>query len=72
MFSPNIKNIPNIIIVAHIIINEATQKQIEELGDKIRKIDGVSTVEYVSKEQALDQMKEKFGDKKDLLDAYEG
>lgn len=54
------------------IKNEATQKQIEELGDKIRKIDGVSTVEYVSKEQALDQMKEKFGDKKDLLDAYEG
>ena len=54
------------------IKNEATQEQADELGDKIRKIDGVSTVEYISKEQALDQMKEKFGDKKDLLDAYEG
>ena len=54
------------------IKNEATQEQIEELGDKIRKIDGVSTIEYVSKEAALDQMKEKFGDKKELLEGYEG
>ena len=54
------------------IKNEATQEQIEELGEKIRKIDGVSTIEYVSKEKALDQMKEKFGDKKDLLEGYEG
>ncbi len=52
--------------------NEATQEQIEELGEKIRKIDGVSTIEYVSKEKALDRMKEKFGDKKDLLEGYEG
>ena len=48
------------------------QSQIEELGEKIRKIEGVSTIEYVSKEKALDQMKEKFGDKKDLLEGYEG
>ena len=54
------------------IKNEATQEQIEELGEKIRKIEGVSTIEYVSKEKALDQMKEKFGDKKDLLEGYEG
>ncbi len=54
------------------IKNEANQEQIEELGEKLRKIDGVSTTEFVSKEQALDQMKEKFGDKKDLLEGYEG
>ena len=54
------------------IKNEATQDQIEELEDKIRKIDGVSKTEFVSKEQALNQMKEKFGDKKDLLEGYEG
>lgn len=52
--------------------NEATQEQVEELGDKIRKLEGVSTTEFVSKEQALDQMKEKFGDKKELLEGYEG
>ncbi len=53
------------------INNEATQEQIEEIGEKIRKIDGVSTTEFVSKEAALNQMKEKFGDKKDLLSGYE-
>lgn len=52
--------------------NEATQEQVEELGEKIRQLEGVSTTEFVSKEQALDQMKEKFGDKKDLLEGYEG
>ena len=50
------------------IKNEATQEQIEDLEQKIRKIDGVSKTEFVSKEQALNQMKEKFGDKKDLLE----
>ena len=52
--------------------NEATQEQIDELGEKIRAIDGVSTVEFVSKDEALEQMKERFGDKQDLLDGYEG
>ncbi len=52
--------------------NEATQEQIDELGEKIRNIDGVSTVDFVSKDEALEQMKERFGDKQDLLDGYEG
>ncbi len=53
------------------INNDATQQQIEEIGNKLRTLDGVSTTEYVSKEDALNQMKEKFGDKKDLLAGYE-
>ena len=53
------------------INNDATQEQIDEIGDKIRKLDGVSTVDFKSKEAALDQMKEKFGDKQDLLAGYE-
>lgn len=53
------------------INNDATQEQIDEIGEKIRKLDGVSTVEFKSKEAALDQMKEKFGDKQDLLAGYE-
>ena len=53
------------------INNDATQEQIDEIGDKIRQIDGVSTVEYVSKDDALQQMKDRFGDKQDLLDGYE-
>ena len=38
--------------------NEATQEQIDELGEKIRAIDGVNTVEFVSKDEALEQMKD--------------
>ncbi len=53
------------------INNDATQEQIEEIEGKLRALDGVSTTEYVSKEAALNQMKEKFGDKKDLLSGYE-
>ena len=53
------------------INNEASEDQIKEIGDKIRKLDGVSTVEYKSKSDALNQMKEKFGDKQELLSGYE-
>lgn len=53
------------------INNEATDDQIKEIGEKIRKLDGVSTVDYKSKNDALNQMKEKFGDKQDLLAGYE-
>lgn len=52
--------------------NEVTQEQVEELGEKIRAVEGVSTTEFVSKEEALNQMKERFGDKQDLLEGYEG
>ena len=52
--------------------NEATQEQIDELGEKIRAIDGVNTVDFVSKDEALEQMKERFGERQDLLEGYEG
>lgn len=53
------------------INNDATQEQIDEIEEKLRALDGISTTVYVSKEDALNQMKEKFGDKKDLLAGYE-
>ena len=53
------------------INNDATQEQIDEVGEKLRALDGISTTQYVSKEDALNQMKQKFGDKKDLLSGYE-
>ena len=53
------------------INNDTTQEQIDTLGEQIRDLDGVSTVEFVSKEQALEQMKERFGEQQDLLDGYE-
>ena len=52
--------------------NEATQEQIDKLGEDIRAIDGISTVDFVSKDEALEQMKERFGERQDLLEGYEG
>ena len=46
-------------------------EQIDEVGDKLRNLEDVLTADFVSKEDALNQMKEKFGDKKDLLAGYE-
>ena len=52
--------------------DEATDEQIQQLGEQIKQINGVNTIEYKSKEAALDQMKEKFEDNQDLLTGYEG
>ena len=53
------------------IENEASDQEVKEIGEKIRAIDGVNQAEYKSKEDALNQMKEKFGDKQDLLAGYD-
>lgn len=53
------------------IKDEATEKEVSELGNKIKALNGVNQVEFVSKEDALNQMKEKVGDKQFLLSGYE-
>ena len=53
------------------IKDEATEKEVSELGGKIKALNGVNQVEFVSKEDALNQMKEKVGDKQFLLSGYE-
>ena len=53
------------------INDDATQEQIDEIGNKIRNMAGVGTVEFVSKQQAFEQMKERFGDQQELLDGYD-
>ena len=53
------------------IKEEATENEISELGDKIKALSGVNQVEFVSKEDALKQMKEKVGDKQFLLSGYD-
>ena len=52
--------------------DEATDEQIQKLGEEIQKVNGVNTIEYKSKEAALDQMKEKFSENEELLEGYEG
>ena len=49
----------------------ATELQIQELRTQLQNIEGVNTVEYVSKEDALQQMKNKLGEKSSLLQGYE-
>lgn len=53
------------------IQNDATEAEIETLGEQIKSIEGVNTIEFVSKEEALTQMKGKLGDRGYLLDGYE-
>ena len=40
------------------IVNTATDKEIEQVGNEILSIDGVRNVEYISKEDALESMKD--------------
>lgn len=53
------------------LFNDATQKQIDEVEKNIRAIDGVGTTEFISKEEALNTMKNKYEGKVDLSE-YEG
>lgn len=52
------------------ILNEATDEQTNTLEAEIKKIDGVSTVTYKSKEQALESAKESFKDYPDAIAGY--
>ena len=49
---------------------DVTEEQIQKAGEQIRAIDYVATAEYVSKEDALNSLKERFGENGDLLDGY--
>ena len=51
------------------IKNEATEDEINEIGAQILQIDGVRNAEFVSKEDALDTMKEMVGE--ELIEGYE-
>jgi len=53
------------------IMDEATQAQIQEIKTQLQEIEGINTIEYVSKEDALQVMKNKFGEKSNLLKGYE-
>ena len=49
---------------------DATDEEVQKVGEEIRKIDGVSTAEYKDKEYALNTMKEKLGDRAELIEGY--
>ena len=53
------------------INTDVSDEDIEKIGEDLKSISGVNTITYVSKEDALNQMKEKFKDKQYLLTGFE-
>ncbi len=54
------------------IVNyDVSEKDALALGDKLKELDNVSHVIFVSKEEALDQMREKYADYPSILEVYE-
>ncbi len=52
--------------------DNVTPEQIEEIKLNITALPGVGEVIFVSRDEALDSLKERFGDENDLLDALAG
>ena len=52
--------------------NDATQTQLDEIEKEIKKLENVDTVTFVSKDQALEDQKEKYGEYADALDTMKG
>ncbi len=48
---------------------DATQEEIDQVGTQIRALDGINTIEFISKEDALNSMKERLNDTKGVLDS---
>ena len=49
---------------------DATEQEIQEVGEKIRALDGVSIAERKTKQDALNTMKERLKDKAGVLDGF--
>ena len=56
--------------VAVFLVKEATEEQVTTLGEQLNSLDYVKKVTFVSKEDGLKSLKEKWKDKKDILDGY--
>ena len=49
---------------------DATEEQIQKLGEDLKKIDNIAKVTHVTKEEGLNSIKERFGENAKLLDVY--
>ena len=47
--------------------NDLERGQVKQLNDKIRFLSGVEQVEFIPKEQALEQMRQSFGDRREIV-----
>ena len=53
------------------IEDDATDEDIKNLKDEISNLDGINTITFISKQQALDSMKEALKDNPDIFAGYE-
>ena len=67
-----IKDLKNKLEIEVFIKNTATQDEINQLGEEIQDMQEVKTVYFVSKEEALERMRESLGENTDILDAMSG
>ena len=63
-----VENVADAQEIRVIIDNDATESEIEEVGSEILAIDGVKSAEFVSKDEALEYMKDMLGD--ELIEGY--
>ena len=54
------------------IWDETTEEQKQEFEDEIKKLDGINTVVFKTKQQALESFKEQLKDNQEFLEGYEG
>ncbi len=75
MIGENINNVMEQIESAQgiqVFINtDVSDEEVTQIGIDLKEISGINTITYVSKEDALNQMKEKFKDRQDLLTGLE-
>ena len=53
------------------ILNDATDEEVNILGENIKSLDGVSTATFKSKQEALDSVKESFKEYPEAISGYE-
>lgn len=51
---------------------DASQEEIDEVGEQLNKLEGINTIRFKNKQEALEQLKEQLNDESGLFDAYEG
>lgn len=49
---------------------DASEEEVRKLGEELKQIDGINTVQFVSKDETLEEYQEGFGDKGHILDKY--
>ena len=54
------------------ILDEATPEQISSMNDEIKKLDNVDSTEFLTKDDAMDEMRSRWGDNAYLLDGLNG